>query len=249
MTSDPDPTATQEWLDALDSVLAFEGAERASFLLDELIARHARAAARRFRTRPPRRTSTRSRSTAAAAPGGPGDRAPHPVADPLERGGDGAAGEQGVLRARRAHREFQSAATLYDIGFQHFWHAPSATATAATWCSSRGTPRPGIYARSFLEGRLSEEQLLKFRQEVGGGGLSSYPHPWLMPDYWQFPTVSMGLGPLMAIYQARFLKYLHAAGWPTRRTATCGRSSATARPTSPSRWARSRWPAGRSSTT
>ena len=108
---------------------------------------------------------------------------------------------------------------------------------------------PGIYARSFLEGRISEEQLLSFRQEVAGGGLSSYPHPWLMPDYWQFPTVSMGLGPLMAIYQARFLKYLDARGLADTATGTCGRSSATARWTSPSRWARSRWPAGRSWTT
>ncbi len=84
---------------------------------------------------------------------------------------------------------------------------------AATSCSSRATPPPGIYARAFLEGRLTEAQLDNFRQETGGkGGLSSYPHPWLMPDFWQFPTVSMGLGPLMAIYQARFLKYLHARG-------------------------------------
>ena len=81
-----------------------------------------------------------------------------------------------------------------------------------TWCSCRATARPGSTRASFLEGRLTEEQLLEFRQEVGGGGLSSYPHPWLMPEYWQFPTVSMGLGPLMAIYQARFLKYLHARG-------------------------------------
>ena len=124
-----------------------------------------------------------------------------------------------VLRANKESSElgghiasFQSSATLYDTGFNHFWHGPGRRRTAATCCSCKGTCRPGIYARSFLEGRISEEQLLKFRQEVGGDGLSSYPHPWLMPEYWQFPTVSMGLGPLMAIYQARFLKYLDARG-------------------------------------
>src|SRR5688572_14552321 len=108
---------------------------------------------------------------------------------------------------------FQSAATLYDTGFNHFWHAPS-DGHGGDLVFVQGHVSPGIYARSFLEGRISEEQLSRFRQEVGGGGLSaglsSYPHPWLMPTYWQFPTVSMGLGPLMSIYQARFLKYLHA---------------------------------------
>ena len=160
-----------------------------------------------------------------------------------------------VLRANKESSElgghiasFQSAATLYDTGFNHFWHAPSED-HGGDLVFVQGHCAPGIYARSFLEGRLTEEQMLGFRQEVGGGGLSSYPHPWLMPDYWQFPTVSMGLGPLMAIYQARFLKYLANRGWPTPRTGTCGRSSATARWTSRSRWARSRWPAGRSWTT
>ena len=93
----------------------------------------------------------------------------------------------------------------------HFWHAPTES-HGGDLIYVQGHCSPGIYARSFLEGRLSEEQLLKFRQEVDGDGLCSYPHPWLMPDYWQFPTVSMGLGPLMAIYQARFLKYLHGRG-------------------------------------
>jgi pyruvate dehydrogenase E1 component len=100
-----------------------------------------------------------------------------------------------------------SAATLYDIGFGHFWHAPT-DAHGGDLIFVQGHSSPGIYARAFLEGRLNEEQLLSFRQETGGKGLSSYAHPWLMPDFWQFPTVSMGLGPLMAIYQARFLKYL-----------------------------------------
>jgi pyruvate dehydrogenase E1 component len=106
---------------------------------------------------------------------------------------------------------FQSAATLYDTGFTHFWRAAS-DAHGGDLVYFQGHSSPGIYARAFVEGRLSEEQLLNFRQEVGGKGLSSYPHPWLMPDFWQFPTVSMGLGPLMAIYQARFLRYLHHRG-------------------------------------
>jgi pyruvate dehydrogenase E1 component len=123
-----------------------------------------------------------------------------------------------VLRANKESSElgghiasFQSAATLYDIGFDHFWHGPSDT-HGGDLLFIQGHSAPGIYARAFLEGRLSEEQLLSFRQESGGKGLSSYPHPWLMPEFWRFPTVSMGLGPLMAIYQARFLKYLHDRG-------------------------------------
>ena len=124
-----------------------------------------------------------------------------------------------VLRANKTSSElgghiasFQSSALLYDTGFMHFWHAPSAE-HGGDLIFVQGHVAPGIYARSFLEGRLTEERLLKFRQEVDGDGISSYPHPWLMPDYWQFPTVSMGLGPLMAIYQARFLKYINARGF------------------------------------
>jgi len=123
-----------------------------------------------------------------------------------------------ILRANKKSSElgghiasFQSAATLYDIGFGHFWRAASEQ-HGGDLIYIQGHSAPGIYARAFVEGRLSEQQLLNFRQEAGGTGLSSYPHPWLMPDFWQFPTVSMGLGPLMAIYQARFLKYLHGRG-------------------------------------
>ena len=101
---------------------------------------------------------------------------------------------------------FASAATLSDVGFHHFFRAPTPEFGGAL-VYFQGHSAPGIYARAFLEGRITEEQLHRFRQEVDGGGLSSYPHPRLMPDFWQFPTVSMGLGPLMAIYQARFLKY------------------------------------------
>jgi pyruvate dehydrogenase E1 component len=106
---------------------------------------------------------------------------------------------------------FASAATLYDVGFNHFWRAPSAS-HGGDLVFIQGHSSPGIYARAFLLGRLSEEQLENFRQEVDGNGIASYPHPWLMPDFWQFPTVSMGLGPIMAIYQARFMKYLQARG-------------------------------------
>ena len=106
---------------------------------------------------------------------------------------------------------FASAATLYDVGFNHFFHAANED-HGGDMVMIQGHSAPGIYARAFLEGRISEEQLQRFRREVDPGGLSSYPHPWLMPDFWQYPTVSMGLGPLMAIYQARFMKYLHNRG-------------------------------------
>src|SRR5438105_8044470 len=106
---------------------------------------------------------------------------------------------------------YASGATLYDIGFNHFWHAPSEK-RGGDLLYLQGHSSPGFYARAFLEGRISEEQLIHFRQEVDGHGLSSYPHPWLMPDFWQFPTVSMGLGPIMAIYQAKFLRYLQDRG-------------------------------------
>ena len=123
-----------------------------------------------------------------------------------------------ILRANKESSElgghiasFQSSALLYDIGFGHFWHAPTAE-HGGDLIYVQGHVSPGIYARAFVEGRLTEQQLLGFRQESDGKGIPSYPHPWLMPDFWQFPTVSMGLGPLMAIYQARFLKYLEGRG-------------------------------------
>jgi pyruvate dehydrogenase E1 component len=123
-----------------------------------------------------------------------------------------------VLNANRESSElgghiatFASAAKLYDVGFNHFFHGKSDT-HGGDLVYFQGHSSPGIYARAFLEGRISEAQMYKFRQEVDGGGLSSYPHPWLMPDFWQFPTVSMGLGPLMAIYQARFMRYLEHRG-------------------------------------
>ena len=123
-----------------------------------------------------------------------------------------------VLRANKGDSDlgghiasFASAATLYDVGFNHFWHAPTEH-HGGDLVYVQGHSSPGIYARAFMLGRLTEEQMDHFRREVDGKGLSSYPHPWLMPDFWQFPTVSMGLGPIMAIYQARFMKYLHDRG-------------------------------------
>ena len=192
-------------------MLAFEGPERARFLLGELMgeARRQGAPVPYSATTPYLNTIPPDRE-----PPHPGDRAlEHKIRSYIRWNALAI-----VLRANKESSElgghiasFQSSALLYDTGFMHFWHAPTAE-HGGDLIYVQGHCSPGIYARSFLEGRLPEERLLRFRQEVDGGGLSSYPHPWLMPDYWQFPTVSMGLGPLMAIYQARFLKYLHGRG-------------------------------------
>ncbi len=211
MLEDLDPAETREWIEALDSVLAFEGADRAFHLLDEVVAE-----ARRKGASVPYSANTPYLNTIPVDKEDrhPGDRAIEHRIRSLIRWNALAI----VLRNNRDSSElgghiasFQSAATLYDVGFEHFFHAPSET-HGGDLLFVQGHSSPGIYARSFVEGRLSEEQLLRFRQEVDGGGLPSYPHPWLMPDYWQLPTVSMGLGPLMAIYQARFLKYLQCRG-------------------------------------
>ncbi len=206
-----DPTETQEWLDALDGVIDIEGADRAHYLLERVIEGARRRGAPvpysantpYLNTIPPEREERH-----------PGDRAIEHRIRSFIRWNALAI----VLRANKHSSElgghiasFQSAATLYDVGFMHFWHAPSTT-HGGDLVYIQGHSSPGIYARAFLEGRLTEDQLLNFRQEVDGKGISSYPHPWLMPTFWQFPTVSMGLGPLMAIYQARFLKYLHCRG-------------------------------------
>ena len=211
MDQDRDPAETREWLDALDSVDAFEGIGRVDELLDGIV-----QAARRKGAKLPFAANTAYVNTIAPQdePTHPGDRAIEHKIRSLIRWNAAAI----VLRANKTSSElgghiasFQSAATLYDTGFMHFWHAPTDT-HGGDLVYYQGHCSPGIYARAYLEGRLSEEQLLNFRQEVDGKGLPSYPHPWLLPDFWQFPTVSMGLGPLMAIYQARFLKYLDARG-------------------------------------
>jgi len=211
MPQDLDPVETREWVDALDSVLAFDGADRATFLLAEL-----HQEARRSGAPVPYSANTPYLNTIR-----PDREAVHPGDREIERKIRSLVRWNAVATVLRANKEsselgghiasFQSAATLYEVGFQHFWHAPSAS-HGGDLVFVQGHCSPGIYARAFIEGRLTEEQMRNFRQEVGGDGLSSYPHPWLMPEFWQFPTVSMGLGPLMAIYQARFLKYLHARG-------------------------------------
>jgi pyruvate dehydrogenase E1 component len=211
MSVDVDPIETKEWLDALESVLEFEGSERAGYLLGEL----SREAGRQG-TPVPFAANTPYLNTIA-----PDQETPHPGHRPTEHRIRSIIRWNALAMVVRANKEsselgghissFQSSATLFDVGFQHFWHAPTED-HGGDLVYLQGHSSPGIYARSFLEGRLTEDQLVNYRQEVEGKGLSSYPHPRLMPDYWQFPTVSMGLGPLMAIHQAKFLKYLHDRG-------------------------------------
>jgi pyruvate dehydrogenase E1 component len=208
---DIDPDETQEWVDALDSVLRTDGALRAHYLIERLIDK-----ARRSGAHLPYKATTAYLNTIPVSeeptmPGEPGLE--HRIRS-LVRWNALAM----VVQANRESSElgghiatFASAATLYDVGFNHFWKGPDHP-DGADLVYIQGHSSPGIYARAFLEGRLSEEQLHNFRQETGGRGLSSYPHPWLMPHFWQFPTVSMGLGPIMAIYQARFMKYLEHRG-------------------------------------
>ncbi len=209
--TDIDPQETQEWMDALESVLKNEGAERAHFLLDTLIDKARRSGA----------NIPHSANTAYVNTISPNQEEQSPGNFDLEwkiRSLVRWNAMAMVVQANRQNSElgghiasFASAATLYDVGFNHFFQAKSAN-HGGDLVYFQGHSAPGIYARAFLEGRISEEQMRKFRQEVDGGGLSSYPHPWLMPDFWQFPTVSMGLGPIMGIYQARFMKYLHDRG-------------------------------------
>jgi pyruvate dehydrogenase E1 component len=202
-----DQLETTEWLDSLDDVLLHGGAERGRELLEAL---RRRAVAGGVRAGGDLATPYINSIAAEEEPLRPGDPAVEHRLRSLVRWNAMAL----VLQANHESSElgghiasFQSAATLYEVGFNHFWRAAGGQGQGDL-VYFQGHSSPGIYARAFLEGRLSEERLRRFRQEVGGGGLSSYPHPWLMPDFWQFPTVSMGLGPLMAIYQARFMKYL-----------------------------------------
>ena len=209
---DIDPQETQEWVDALVGVLENEGTERAHFLLEKLIEK-----ARLSGAYLPYNAETAYINTipTSAQPAYPGDRAMERRIRSIIRWNALAM----VVQANRISTElgghissFASLATLLDVGFNHFFHGYSEK-NEGDLIYFQGHSSPGLYSRAFLEGRLSEEDLRSFRQEVDGGGLSSYPHPWLMPDFWQFPTVSMGLGPLMAIYQARFMRYLHHRGF------------------------------------
>jgi pyruvate dehydrogenase E1 component len=213
--SDQDPLETREWLDALEAVIDREGPERAHYLLERMV--------------------ELSRRNGAFIPFSPNTAYVNTIPAHLEARSPGNAEYEERIRSYvrwnamalvvRANRHnppdggdlgghiatFASLATMIGAGMNHFWHAPH-EGHGGDLVYFQGHAAPGIYARAFVEGRLTEAQLERFRQEVDGNGLSSYPHPKLMPDFWQFPTVSMGLGPLMAIYQARFLKYLHARG-------------------------------------
>ncbi len=208
---DTDPVETREWLESVDAVVESDGRERMSFLLDQAIDH-----AQEYGVKVSAGLSTPYVNTIPVdeEPALPGDQELERIVTALVRWNAIAI----VLQANAESTElgghiasYQSAETLYEVGFNHFWRARSES-HGGDLVYMQGHSSPGIYARAFLEGRLSEDQLRRFRQEVGGGGLSSYPHPWLMPEFWQFPTVSMGLGPLMAIYQARFMKYLVARG-------------------------------------
>ncbi len=203
---DRDTTETKEWLDALQSVMLSQSDERATYLIDKQI-QYVRinGVTTGFNAHTPYINTI------------PADKQPVPPGDNvIEHRIRSYTRWNAMAMVLRANKNtnvgghiasFQSAATLYDIGFNHFWHAPNES-HGGDLIFFQGHSSPGIYSRAFLLGRLSEKNLDNFRQEVNGGGLSSYPHPWLMPDFWQFPTVSMGLGPIMAIYQARFMRYL-----------------------------------------
>ena len=203
---DVDPQETREWLDALSAVLTIEGPDRAHFLIEQLI-----DTARRSGAYMPFSANTAYINTIPVDKQVriPGDQSIEHKIRSYVRWNAMAM----VLRANKHTNvgghiaSFASAATLYDVGFNHFWHAPSEN-HGGDLVFIQGHSATGVYARAYMLGRFTTEQMDYFRQEVDGKGVSSYPHPWLMPDVWQFPTVSMGLGPLMAIYQARFMKYL-----------------------------------------
>ncbi len=204
---DNDPQETQEWLDALESIIEVEGDEKAHYLLEKLI-----DMARRSGVNLPYSSNTAYVNTIPVDQQQriPGDQDMEYKIRSYIRWNAMAMVVKANLKpgAVGGHiASFASSATLYDVGFNHFFKGDN-HGNGADLVFFQGHISPGIYARSFLEGRLTEEQLDNFRFEVGGKGLSSYPHPWLMPDYWQFPTVSMGLGPILAIYQARFMKYM-----------------------------------------
>ena len=209
--NDADSQETKEWLDALEAVLEREGPERAHFLLQKLI-----DTARQSGAYLPFSANTAYLNT---IPPHMEERSPgdHELEERIRS----YARWNAMVMVAKANKtdgdlgghiaSFASVGTLFGVGFNHFWHAPSEN-HGGDLIYFQGHSAPGIYARAYMEGRFTEEQLLNFRRDVDGKGITSYPHPWLMPDFWQFPTVSMGLGPLQAIYQARFLKYMHARG-------------------------------------
>ncbi|HEV8240353.1 MAG TPA: pyruvate dehydrogenase (acetyl-transferring), homodimeric type [Thermoanaerobaculia bacterium] len=210
---DVDRDETEEWLQALDDVVASHGGERAQYLLTKLLERgYERGVHLPFTANTPYVNTI----PCGEQPSYPGDRQIERRIKSLLRWNAMAM----VVRANKYHdgigghiATYASAATLYEVGFHHFFRGRGESGFGHDLIYFQGHASPGIYARAYLEGRLDERQLQNFRRELEpGGGLSSYPHPWLMPDFWEFPTVSMGLGPIQAIYQARFNKYLHNRG-------------------------------------
>ncbi len=247
--ADIDAVETSEWLEALDAVVEHDGLGRARHLLTRVIERAQHAGAGTIASLNTPYINTIKPADEAQLPGDP---AIERRLRSIVRWNAMAM----VIRANTTSSElgghiasYQSLAVLYEVGYNHFWRAPSED-HGGDLVYFQGHSSPGNYARAYLEGRLSEEQLDGFRQEVSRpAGLSSYPHPWLMPDFWQFPTVSLGIGAITSIYQARFMKYLHARGMADTEGRKVWASSATARWMSPRRWARSAWPAASSSTT
>jgi len=223
--NDIDPVETSEWRDAIVDVIEKDGGERAHYLLDRAV-----QGARENGANLPFSSTTHYLNSIPAddQDAYPGDLDMEWRIRTINRWNAMAT----VVRRNKVSSEygghiasFASSAVMYDIGFNHFWRSQTDT-HGGDLVFFQGHVIPGVYARSFMEGRLTEDQLLNFRSEVSGDGLSSYPHPWLMPDYWQFPTVSMGLGPLCAIYQARFMKSCcgDVAGmifWPETPAACC----------------------------
>ncbi|MDO9239309.1 pyruvate dehydrogenase (acetyl-transferring), homodimeric type [Methylicorpusculum sp.] len=208
---DIDPVETQEWIDALEAVLEHEGKDRAQYLIEKLVAK-----ARQSGSQIPFSANTAYINTISLD-----QQIKFPGDITIERRIRSYIRWNAMMMVLRANKysnvgghiaSFASAATLYDIGHNHFWRGASET-NDGDLVYIQGHSAPGDYARAYLLGRLNEEQLDRFRQEVDGNGLSSYPHPWLMPEFWQFPTVSMGLGPIMSIYQARFMRYLQDRGF------------------------------------
>ncbi len=216
---DSDPAETNEWLESLEYVLASKGAERVKYLLSEL---ERRATIRGVDVPMPLNTPYINTIAPERQPAYPGNRE-------LERRIKSIIRWNAMAMVTRANNgpvagigghisTFASSATLYEVGFNHFFHGRGESGYDQDLVFYQGHASPGMYSRAFMEGRLSEENLVNFRRELQpGGGLSSYPHPWLMPHFWEFPTVSMGLGPIMAIYQARFLEYLCDRGLLERK--------------------------------
>ncbi|MDQ6820428.1 MAG: pyruvate dehydrogenase (acetyl-transferring), homodimeric type, partial [Actinomycetota bacterium] len=209
--ADIDAEETSEWIEAIDAVVAHDGPERAREILTRVVERAQHSGTGPIATLNTPYVNTIPTEREAKLPGDPA----------MERRLRSIIRWNAIAMVIRANKEsselgghiasYQSLATLYEVGYNHFWHAAN-NESAGDLVYFQGHSSPGNYARAYLEGRFTDEDLDNFRQEVDEPGLSSYPHPWLMPDFWQFPTVSLGLGAITSIYQARFMKYLQARG-------------------------------------